>query len=549
MVIIEKIIKNYKVGTLDLNVLKGINLTIQDGKFIAIMGPSGSGKTTLLHILGGIDYPTSGRIIIDGENISELNDTKLTLYRRSHIGFVFQTFNLIPTLTVEKNIALPLLIAGKKKSQFKDKLENILTAPIFMFIGIGFSIDFFLVFILEIVKPFFSKIFGVSGMLAVEDLILRIKNTSITINAIIIGLSIAIGFMGMVNSMKYTATNWLDKTKWSDLLVFSVSGAEINESIIDHLGNYSFVVRINPLRYHFVPYVHEELSDNGFIFQGIQPRKFAEFVNLEIIEGNTEEVINKINTGEGILINNNLANMLKLKQGDVIHLQSKNKEISLRIQGTILDNSDFAHRLGKIVYGSFDLLKKYWNVEGYTVLQIHITNELSHEEAKEIIINDLATNYNIKILTHEEEKVEVAASLNRIFSIFYSINLIIFAIIFVIVFNTVLINIISQIIEFAILRSIGLFKSQVKIMIILEATIMGFIGILFSVLTGSWITNQFISGAKAMMGISFDFYFPFEPIILSAVLTIILSFIATIFPQRVALKKSISTILQESREM
>lgn len=549
MVIIEKIIKNYKVGTLDLNVLKGINLTIQDGKFIAIMGPSGSGKTTLLHILGGIDYPTSGRIIIDGENISELNDTKLTLYRRSHIGFVFQTFNLIPTLTVEKNIALPLLIAGKKKSQFKDKLENILTAPIFMFIGIGFSIDFFLVFILEIVKPFFSKIFGVSGMLAVEDLILRIKNTSITINAIIIGLSIAIGFMGMVNSMKYTATNWLDKTKWSDLLVFSVSGAEINESIIDHLGNYSFVLRINPLRYHFVPYVHEELSDNGFIFQGIQPRKFAEFVNLEIIEGNTEEVINKINTGEGILINNNLANMLKLKQGDVIHLQSKNKEISLRIQGTILDNSDFAHRLGKIVYGSFDLLKKYWNVEGYTVLQIHITNELSHEEAKEIIINDLATNYNIKILTHEEEKVEVAASLNRIFSIFYSINLIIFAIIFVIVFNTVLINIISQIIEFAILRSIGLFKSQVKIMIILEATIMGFIGILFSVLTGSWITNQFISGAKAMMGISFDFYFPFEPIILSAVLTIILSFIATIFPQRVALKKSISTILQESREM
>jgi putative ABC transport system ATP-binding protein len=98
-------------------VLKGINLTIEGGEFLSIMGSSGSGKSTLLNLIGGMDKPEKGRIIIDGENIAALTDEKLTLYRRIRVGFIFQFFNLLPNITVAENISMPLLLKGGKDEE------------------------------------------------------------------------------------------------------------------------------------------------------------------------------------------------------------------------------------------------------------------------------------------------------------------------------------------------------------------------------------------------------------------------------------------------
>ena len=104
--------KTYHTGEVDVEVLRGIDLEIARGEFVAIMGPSGSGKSTLLHLLGGIDVPTSGRVVLDGEDLSTLGDDGRTLLRRRRLGFIFQTFNLLPTLTAEENVALPLELDG-----------------------------------------------------------------------------------------------------------------------------------------------------------------------------------------------------------------------------------------------------------------------------------------------------------------------------------------------------------------------------------------------------------------------------------------------------
>ena len=94
--------------------LDGVNLTVEDGEFVAIVGTSGSGKSTLLHMLGGLDQPTSGSVIVDGKNIFSLRDEALTIFRRRKIGFVFQSFNLVPVLTVRENIVLPIQLDGGK---------------------------------------------------------------------------------------------------------------------------------------------------------------------------------------------------------------------------------------------------------------------------------------------------------------------------------------------------------------------------------------------------------------------------------------------------
>jgi putative ABC transport system ATP-binding protein len=104
----------YGEGDAAVQALQGVSLGIPRGQFAAVMGPSGSGKSTLMHIMAGLDQPTSGRISIDGVELTELNDKKLTLLRREHIGFIFQFFNLLPMLTAEENIRLPLEIAGRK---------------------------------------------------------------------------------------------------------------------------------------------------------------------------------------------------------------------------------------------------------------------------------------------------------------------------------------------------------------------------------------------------------------------------------------------------
>ena len=112
MITINDITKTYGLGDTAFQALKGVSFTIEDGEFIAIMGPSGSGKSTLMHILGCLDTPTTGTYLLDEKDVSTLTDEELADIRRLHIGFVFQTFNLLPRTTVMRNVMLPLIYAG-----------------------------------------------------------------------------------------------------------------------------------------------------------------------------------------------------------------------------------------------------------------------------------------------------------------------------------------------------------------------------------------------------------------------------------------------------
>jgi len=118
--------KIYKLGTVDVEVLKDINVIIHRGEFVSIMGPSGSGKSTLLYLIGGLDKPTSGCIRVNGKEISKMKDRDESSMRRKDIGFVFQFYNLIPNLSVEENILLPVLLDGKNIKNYKDELNEIL---------------------------------------------------------------------------------------------------------------------------------------------------------------------------------------------------------------------------------------------------------------------------------------------------------------------------------------------------------------------------------------------------------------------------------------
>ncbi len=106
--------------------LKEVSLQVMKGEFVSIMGQSGSGKSTLLYILGGLDTPTSGKVYMNGADISHFNDEKMSIIRRRNIGFVFQFYNLIPNLNVEENIMLPLLLDGKNLKDYKNQLDEIL---------------------------------------------------------------------------------------------------------------------------------------------------------------------------------------------------------------------------------------------------------------------------------------------------------------------------------------------------------------------------------------------------------------------------------------
>jgi putative ABC transport system ATP-binding protein len=120
----EDVTRRYGEGDTAVEALRGVSLAVAPGELVAVMGPSGSGKSTLMHILAALDPPTSGRVTIGGEEIGDLPDSKVTLLRREHIGFVFQFFNLLPMLTAEENIVLPLSIAGEKPD--KAFLEELL---------------------------------------------------------------------------------------------------------------------------------------------------------------------------------------------------------------------------------------------------------------------------------------------------------------------------------------------------------------------------------------------------------------------------------------
>ncbi|MEJ2759352.1 MAG: ABC transporter ATP-binding protein [Anaerolineales bacterium] len=119
--------KEYYMGGHLVLALDGVDFKVEKGEFIAIMGPSGSGKSTLLHLLGGLDTPSKGEVNLAGQNLSQLTEYQATLARRHNVGFVFQFFNLLPTLTAEENILLPLIIDGKNPKKYEDWLWELLS--------------------------------------------------------------------------------------------------------------------------------------------------------------------------------------------------------------------------------------------------------------------------------------------------------------------------------------------------------------------------------------------------------------------------------------
>src|SRR6476469_4514880 len=114
VVVADAVTRRYGEGESAVDALRGVSLEIPRGQFTAVMGPSGSGKSTLMHILAGLDLPSSGTVSIEGQEITGMDDGELTLLRRKHIGFIFQFFNLLPMLTAEENVTLPLSLAGEK---------------------------------------------------------------------------------------------------------------------------------------------------------------------------------------------------------------------------------------------------------------------------------------------------------------------------------------------------------------------------------------------------------------------------------------------------
>ncbi len=125
--VVENVTKNFRQGDRDVTALRGISLTVPRGQFLAIMGASGSGKSTLLHLMAGLTTATNGKVLVDGTDLTTMNDKTLTLFRRERIGLVFQSFNLIPTLSAEENIALPLMLGGRLTNEHKNKIDELLS--------------------------------------------------------------------------------------------------------------------------------------------------------------------------------------------------------------------------------------------------------------------------------------------------------------------------------------------------------------------------------------------------------------------------------------
>jgi putative ABC transport system ATP-binding protein len=122
----DGISKQYQMGTVTVDALAGVDFSVERGEFVGVMGPSGSGKSTLLHLLGGLDQPSGGQVTLAGRALSDLSDRQITITRRRQMGFVFQFFNLIPTLTTEENVALPMIIDGRRPRDYQERVDHLL---------------------------------------------------------------------------------------------------------------------------------------------------------------------------------------------------------------------------------------------------------------------------------------------------------------------------------------------------------------------------------------------------------------------------------------
>ena len=118
--------KHYLQGRNKITALAGLSMDIRKGEFVAVMGPSGSGKSTLLHLVGGLDRPTEGQVLVEGRIISQMEDDEVTLFRRTRVGFVFQFFNLLPTLAAVENVMLPLILDGRSSSESNLRAKTLL---------------------------------------------------------------------------------------------------------------------------------------------------------------------------------------------------------------------------------------------------------------------------------------------------------------------------------------------------------------------------------------------------------------------------------------
>lgn len=136
LITIDKITKTYQVGNQEVHALRGVSINIDKGEYVSIMGASGSGKSTLMNMIGGLDTPSTGRYILNGNNVSELNDDKLAAIRNSEIGFVFQTFNLLQRSTALDNVCLPLIYAGVQKQERIKRASEMLES-----VGLGDRMD------------------------------------------------------------------------------------------------------------------------------------------------------------------------------------------------------------------------------------------------------------------------------------------------------------------------------------------------------------------------------------------------------------------------
>jgi putative ABC transport system ATP-binding protein len=126
MIGLRKVSKEYRQGRDCVRALAGVDLTVEAGEFVSMVGPSGSGKSTLLHLIGGLDRPSAGEIWVQGRALARMSDDEITVFRRRHVGFVFQSFNLLPALSAAENIALPLLLDGKRMRDVRPRVERLL---------------------------------------------------------------------------------------------------------------------------------------------------------------------------------------------------------------------------------------------------------------------------------------------------------------------------------------------------------------------------------------------------------------------------------------